>query len=57
MRSKDARELEFDLRFNLWRRKLWPYEKLMKGDMLYWYETPSSSIVWKSIIVEIERFS
>ncbi len=49
-------EFEADLRFHLWRNKLWPYQELVIGDILYWYETPSQSIVWKSKVVDVERF-
>ena len=42
--------------FNLWRIKLWPYQELLPGDILYWYESPSRCIVWKSRVVEVERF-
>src|SRR5271166_1727344 len=27
--------------FNLWTKKLWPYNELEPGDTLYWYESPS----------------
>ena len=43
--------------FNLWRIKLWPYEELVSGDILYWYESPSRCIVWKSRVVDVDRFT
>jgi hypothetical protein len=43
--------------FNLWTKKLWPYNELEPGDTLYWYESPSKCIVWKSRVVEVLRFS
>lgn len=42
--------------FNMWMRKLWPYSKLSANDTLYWYETISRCIVWKTIVVEVEKF-
>jgi hypothetical protein len=42
--------------FNMWKSKLWPYEELIKGDLLYWYESPSKSLVWKTRVKDIERF-
>jgi len=43
--------------FNLWHRKLWPYQELVIGDTLYWYESPSKNIVWKSKVVDVDRYS
>src|SRR5262245_58215668 len=43
--------------FNLWKRKLWPYEEVQVGALLFWYETPSKRIVWKSTIRDVGRFS
>jgi hypothetical protein len=43
--------------FNLWRNRLWPYTELVVGDTLYWYESPSRRIVWKSRVADVDRFS
>lgn len=43
--------------FNLWRINLWPYKELLPDDILYWYESPSRCIVWKSRVVDVDRFS
>lgn len=43
--------------FNLWRINLWPYRELVIGDILYWYESSSRCIVWKSRAVDVDRFS
>jgi Domain of unknown function (DUF3883) len=51
-----AQEFEAGFRFNLWSRKFWPYEKFEIGDILYWYEIPSGSIVWKTRTVKADRF-
>lgn len=42
--------------YNTFRRKLWPYEELLVGDTIYWYESPSKQIVWKSRVSEVGRF-
>jgi hypothetical protein len=43
--------------FNLWQNKLWPYERLQDGDVLYWYETPTRRIVWKTIVEKVRTFT
>jgi 5-methylcytosine-specific restriction protein A len=50
-------EMRDELRFNMWKWRLWPYQELVKGDVLYWYETQSTNIVWKTRIAELDRFS
>lgn len=42
--------------FNLWSIKLWPYQEIVVGDVLYWYESPSKCIVWKSRVIDLDRF-
>jgi len=51
-----SQEFEAGFHFNLWSRKLWPYEKFETGDILYWYETPSGCIVWKTRTVKADGF-
>lgn len=53
----DADAFSNGLWFNLWTKKLWPYNELEPGDTLYWYESPSKCIVWKSRVVDVLRFS
>lgn len=48
-------ELAERLWFNLWRNKLWPYENLVVGDILYWYETKRAQIVWQSEVSSVTR--
>jgi len=43
--------------FNLWRNKLWPYDELRPGDDLFWYETPTQRIVWKTRVTQVEAFA
>jgi hypothetical protein len=42
--------------FNLWTRRLWPYHELVPGDVLYWYERPRQRLVWRTRVVDVERF-
>jgi hypothetical protein len=42
--------------FNLWSRRVWPYEELADGDVLYWYESGSGKLLWKSRVDRTERF-
>jgi len=53
----DADAFSNGLWFNLWTKKQWPYKELERGDTLFWYESPSKHIVWKSQVVEVLRFS
>ena len=45
-----------DVWFSLWRSRLWPYSHLNAGDELYWYETPSKRIVWRSRVERVSAF-
>ena len=56
MLPESANDLADRFWFNLWRRKLWPYRELIVGDTLYWYESPTKNIVWKSRVTDVERF-
>jgi len=41
----------------MWKKKLFPYQELKVGDVLYWYESKSKSVAWRTRVVNIERFS
>lgn len=56
MLPESANDLADRFWFNLWRLKLWPYRELIVGDTLYWYESPTKNIVWKSRVTDVERF-
>jgi hypothetical protein len=49
--------LEKGVWFNMWSRRMSPYNDLEIGDTLYWYESPSQCIVWRSRVVDVVRFS
>lgn len=42
--------------FNMWMRKRWPYSELNVNDTLYWYETISGCIVWRTMVIEVDKF-
>lgn len=42
--------------FNMWTKRLWPYKELQTGDILYWYETPTKSVKWRTEVSQIETF-
>jgi HNH endonuclease len=54
--SDNSKELAANLYFNLWKNKNWPFHELQIGNVLYWYEARSRSIVWKSRIIEVAQF-
>jgi len=53
---KSAEEMTNRFWFNMWRLKLWPYQELVVGDILYWYESPDKCIVWKTRVSDVDRF-
>ena len=54
--ARSVQELRSVAWYNMWRKKRWPYGELIRGDVLYWYESPSKQIVWETRIVKIQRF-
>lgn len=52
-----SKQMEQGVWFNMWVRRNWPYLELNHNDTLYWYETISGCIVWKTAVVEIDKFS
>lgn len=53
---ESAEEMAEAFWFNMWRAKQWPYRELNSGDLLYWYESPSKSIIWRTEVTEVARF-
>jgi hypothetical protein len=53
---ESRRALSEEPSYNLWSRKLWPYLELTVGDTLFWYESKSGRIVWKSGVTHVVRF-
>ncbi len=57
--SRNLTKSAEDLRqcwLNLWRARLWPYDELVAGDVLYWHEAQARCIVWKTQVTRVERF-
>jgi hypothetical protein len=42
--------------FNLWRPRLWPYNELRPGDELWWYESPTKRLRWRTRVINVEAF-
>lgn len=55
--TESGEEFAASLWFNLWRTRLWPYRELVAGDVLYWYESPTKCITWKSRVMNVHRFA
>jgi hypothetical protein len=52
----DPGEMASNLWFNMWQSRLWPYKELEEGATLYWYDTKEQAIVWRSRVIQVERF-
>lgn len=55
--SESAEEVSKQVSYNLWKTRVWPYREIVSGDVVYWYESVTRRIVWKSRLVDTERFS
>jgi hypothetical protein len=51
-----AEEMAAAVWFNMWRRRLWPFDEVAAGDLLYWYDATLRAIAWKTRISDVERF-
>ncbi len=49
-------EMENSDWFNMWERRNFPYKELWERDILYWYESLTQKLVWKTQIVKVDRF-
>jgi hypothetical protein len=52
----EAKEMRHRVWFNMWRSQHWPYVEPQSGSTLFWYDRALEGIVWKSRIIQIERF-
>jgi len=52
----DEKGMENSDWFNMWKRKNFPYYELIPGDILYWFETKSQELVWKTKVISVERY-
>jgi hypothetical protein len=53
---QDNQGMEKENWFNMWERRNFPYNELVVGDILYWLETKTQKIVWKTKVVFIDRY-
>ena len=49
-------EMENRIAYNIWKIRLTPFSGLKVGDLLYWYETPSQSLVWRTEVTSVASF-
>lgn len=42
--------------YNMWKNKRWPYNEILPGDLVYWYDRSRDAVVWQTHLVKIERF-
>ena len=42
--------------FNMWSKKLFPFDELQTGDPLYWYSVAARAIEWRSEVLRVRRF-
>ncbi len=52
----DQSEMENHDWFNMWKNKQFPYYELLVGDTLYWFDTTTQRLVWKTEVLEVDRF-
>ena len=53
---EDWAEFQQAFWFNMWQKRMWPYNEVDVGNTLYWYDSQSQRVVWKSEISELDRF-
>ncbi len=53
---EDWAEFQQAFWFNMWQKRMWPYNEVGVGNTLYWYDSQSQRVVWKSEISELDRF-
>lgn len=49
-------EIGKSLWFNMWKVRLRAYETLTVGDILYWYDSQTEALVWKTRVEDVDRF-
>jgi predicted restriction endonuclease len=49
-------EMESFEKYNMWKRKNFPYNELLVGDTLYWFDTNAQRLVWKTEVVSVDRY-
>ena len=51
----DESEMEYADWYNMWNNRNFPFYELLVGDILYWFDTKTQKLVWKTQIVTIDR--
>lgn len=51
-----APEMNSAVWFNLGRIEYWQYREQQRCDVLWWYESPSKHIGWRTTVKRVERF-
>lgn len=52
----DWEEFQQTFWFNMWQKRMFAYSEVSEGDVLFWYDSQSQSIVWKSKITKLDKF-
>lgn len=52
----DPDKMESSDWFNMWERKNFPYNELLIGDTLYWFDTNAQRLIWKTKVVLVDRY-
>lgn len=54
--GESSEEVSKQVAYNLWKQKRLPWNELVSGDTVYWYETPTKRVAWRSRIADVKRF-
>lgn len=52
----DKKEMEKSDWFNMWEKRNFPFYELVVGDTLYWLETKSQTLIWKTEVIYVDRY-
>jgi hypothetical protein len=53
---EDWEEFQQSFWFNMWQKRMWPYNEVEAGHTLFWYDSKSQQIVWRSAVRELYKF-
>jgi hypothetical protein len=48
-------EMESSEWFNMWSSKQFPYSELLEGDIIYWFDKGTNTVIWKTVVIVVER--
>jgi predicted restriction endonuclease len=52
----EKQKMEDESWFNMWTKRNFPYKLLIEGDILYWLDTTKKQLVWKTEVLEVDRY-